>query len=431
VASGGGGRPLEDAILIARLNEAALVIVADDADIDPGLARLTDAPVPMFVTVPADGCWAAGLRHVPLAVVSLAQPNLLRRRQLWVDALAQEGLVADIEAIDAVANRFRLTPRRIVEAATAARISVRAPHGTRTAILTGQLLSAARRHAALDLGGLATPVTADYRWDDLVLPQHALRQLREFAEAIGNRDRIFRDWGFARGGACGLAALFAGGSGTGKTMSATVVARETGLDLWRIDLSTVVSKYIGETEKHLDRIFTTARDGNAILFFDEADALFGHRSEVKDAHDRYANIEVAFLLQRLEAHDGVSILATNLAKNVDPAFSRRMHAVIDFPPPDTALREGLWRRAFPPASPLAPDVDFAFLARQFSFAGGDIRTAALDAAFMAAAQDSLVTMSLVIQAVARQLLKQGKVPSPTEFREYYALLGGASKRSVA
>jgi SpoVK/Ycf46/Vps4 family AAA+-type ATPase len=210
-----------------------------------------------------------------------------------------------------------------------------------------------------------------------------------------------------------------------------VLAREAGLDLWRIDLSSVVSKYIGETEKQLDRIFATARDGNAILFFDEADALFGKRSEVKDAHDRYANIEVAYLLQRLEVFDGVVILASNLARNVDQAFSRRMQFVIEFPLPDAGLRERLWRASIPAGAPLAGDVDLAFLARQFALAGGDIRVVALDAAFAAAADDAPIDMARLCQAVSRQLLKQGKVPAASEFRQYQGLLAAADTRMAA
>ena len=171
--------------------------------------------------------------------------------------------------------------------------------------------------------------------------------------------------------------MFSGASGTGKTMSAAVVARELGLDLFRIDLSAVVSKYIGETEKNLERIFKAAEGSNAILFFDEADALFGKRSEVKDAHDRYANIEVAYLLQRMETYDGVLILATNLAKHIDEAFSRRIHVEIDFPLPDEVQRERLWRLLIPHAAPTAADVDYEFLARQFPLTGGEIRNVAL------------------------------------------------------
>src|SRR5581483_672071 len=167
--------------------------------------------------------------------------------------------------------------------------------------------------------------------------------------------------------------------GTGKTMAAEVIAHELGLDLYQIDLSRVVSKYVGETEKNLDRVFAEAETSNAILFFDEADALFGKRSEVKDAHDRYANIEVSYLLQKLEEHDGAVILASNLSKNIDDAFARRMHYVVDFPLPDESLRLRLWQGMFAPEAPLSTDVDFPFLAKQFPIAGGDIRNVALDA----------------------------------------------------
>jgi SpoVK/Ycf46/Vps4 family AAA+-type ATPase len=202
------------------------------------------------------------------------------------------------------------------------------------------------------------------------------------------------EWGFEQRIASGkgLKALFAGPSGTGKTMTAGVMARERGLDLYKIDLSAIVSKYIGETEKNLDRIFRAAQCSNAILFFDEADALFGKRSEVKDAHDRYANVEVAYLLQKIEEYEGVVILASNLSKNIDEAFSRRMHYVVEFPLPDDKHRELLWRGMFPPEVPLGADVDVRFLAKQFPLAGGDIKKVALDAAFLAAQDGQVVTM---------------------------------------
>jgi SpoVK/Ycf46/Vps4 family AAA+-type ATPase len=216
--------------------------------------------------------------------------------------------------------------------------------------------------------------------------------------------------------------LFTGASGTGKTMTAGVIARYLGLDLYKIDLSSVVSKYIGETEKNLDRIFRTTRASNAILFFDEADALFGKRSEVKDSHDRYANIEVAYLLQKVDEHEGAVILASNLSKNIDTAFSRRMHYVVEFPLPDESHREQLWRVMFPAQVPMGKDLDFAFLARQFPLAGGDIRNVVLDAAFLAAQDGRVVRMQHVICALARQVLKQGKAPSPAEFKQYYELI---------
>jgi hypothetical protein len=424
---------LAEAVLLARLADAALFIAADDAVPHAMLGGLTSAAVPVFIAMPMDGRWMLALKRVPVAVEAFHAPGLAPRRRLWAAALADEAIVVDDAAIDMAAARFRLTPRRIAQAAKAARIATRAADDERVEIEAPVLLAAARGQATLDLGALAVSVPAEGRWTDLVLPAVTMRQLRDVADAMVNRERVFREWGFARpGGAIGVAVLLAGGSGTGKTMSASILARETGLDLWRIDLSAVVSKYIGETERHLERIFSAARDGSAILFFDEADALFGRRSEVKDAHDRYANIEVAYLLQRLETHDGVSILATNLAKNVDPAFSRRMHAVIEFPLPDADLRERLWRNIFPPAAPLSPDVDFAFLARQFPFAGGDIRVAALDAAFLAAQDGGVVTMLMILRAVERQMRKQGKIPSATDFRQYYGSLGAAiAEASVA
>jgi SpoVK/Ycf46/Vps4 family AAA+-type ATPase len=262
-------------------------------------------------------------------------------------------------------------------------------------------------------------------WDDLILPVATQTRIRELASAIRFRHVVYAEWGFERRIASGrgVKALFAGGSGTGKTMTASVIAQDLALDLYKIDLSSIVSKYIGETEKNLDRIFQAAQSSNAILFFDEADALFGKRSEVKDAHDRYANIEVSYLMQKVEDHEGIVILASNLSKNIDEAFSRRLHYVIDFPLPDEIHRERLWRSMFPPEAPLAKDLDWRFLAKQFSIAGGDIRNVALDAAFLAAQDGRVITMKQLVNAMARQMMKQGRIPSPTDFKQYHALIG--------
>ncbi|MGR9073171.1 MAG: ATP-binding protein, partial [Gammaproteobacteria bacterium] len=243
-------------------------------------------------------------------------------------------------------------------------------------------------------------------------------------QAVKHRAKVYDDWEMANrvANANSLTVLFSGASGTGKTMTAGVIAREIGLSLYRIDLAGVVSKYIGETEKNLDRIFNAARRANAILFLDEADALMGKRSEVKDAHDRYANIEVAYLLQKMEEFDGVVILATNLYKNLDQAFSRRMHYIVEFPRPDAVHRERLWRTIFPARMPLGEDVDFRFLATHFGNTGGDIKNIALDAAFLAAQNGQVVTMQELIKAMARQMIKQGKAPSAAEFKQYHALI---------
>jgi hypothetical protein len=423
---------LGDAVLHARMHGAALYIDVEAVTADAAFAVLTRAKLPVFLAAIHGGeRWAMVLKQVPLAVLNFPAPDAAARALLWDAALAREGVGATPKAVARTADAYRLSPGRIAAAAAGARIAAQARRGSGSLIADDDLFAAARKHCALDLGTLAQPLSTDRGWGDLVLPAATMGQLREFANAVAHRERVFRGWGFAKPGApMGLSALLAGSSGTGKTMSATVIAHETGLDLWRIDLSAVVSKYIGETEKHLDQIFRTARDGNAILFFDEADALFGKRSEVKDAHDRYANIEISYLLQRLEGHDGVCLLATNLAKNVDAAFSRRIHAVIEFPLPDAALRETLWRRALSGA-PVADDVDFAFVARQFQLPGGDIRVVSLDAAFLACGWDGPITMAILIRAIARQLQKQGRIPSATEFRHYYPLLGNEPRASVA
>ncbi len=251
-----------------------------------------------------------------------------------------------------------------------------------------------------------------------------MRQLRDVCASEKYRQVVYATWGFDQRLTLGkgLNTLFCGSSGTGKTMAAGILAGELGLDLYKIDLSIVVSKYIGETEKQLSQVFREARSSNAILFFDEADALFGKRSEVKDAHDRYANVEVAYLLQKMEEYEGIVILATNFRKNMDDAFTRRMHHIVEFPFPDAEYRERIWKGIIPAGAPLAGDVDFGFLARQFELAGGNIRNVAVAAAFLAAEEGCPICMEHFIVATARELQKTGKLPSRSEFREYYELI---------
>ncbi len=420
---------IRDGLLGARLADALLLIEADAAALSAMAPALRDAAAPVFLSTPQGAAWRAPLAGLPMVEVHFVAPDRAARQGLWATALRRAGLLTDSAALAEAAQRFRLSARQIETASASLRFGLGLKPGERASVGADALIASARRQAGVELGGLAQRTTAANGWRDLVLPPASLSQLRRLGGAIRHRERVFAEWGF--GGGPGVTALFSGSPGTGKSMSAAVLAREAGLDLWRIDLSAVVSKYIGETEKHLDRVFALARDGNAILFFDEADALFGKRSEVKDAHDRYANIEVAFLLQRLEAFDGVVILASNLAGNVDPAFSRRMHFVIEFPLPEPGLRERLWRAALPKRAPLAEDVDLAFLARQFALAGGDVRVAALDAAFAAAADEGPIDMARLCRAVSRQLLKKGKVPAASDFRQYQALLAAADARTAA
>jgi SpoVK/Ycf46/Vps4 family AAA+-type ATPase len=248
-------------------------------------------------------------------------------------------------------------------------------------------------------------------WDDLVLRRDRLERLTAVAQHRRYRSRVFGSWGFAHKLALGrgLSALFLGPPGTGKPMAAGVIARDLGLDMYQIDLAAVVSKYIRETEKHLGELFDEAEAMNAVLFFDEADALFAKRTQVQDANDRYANLETSYLLQRIDAYEGVVILASNLAKNMDDAFVRRLAFVVEFPFPGAAERLTIWQRIFPPEVPLEPDVDLQHLARRLELAGGHIRNVALAAAFMAAEEGHGLGMRHILHAARRELQKMGKV----------------------
>jgi hypothetical protein len=280
-----------------------------------------------------------------------------------------------------------------------------APNG---AVMEHLLWDVCRVHARPSLDDLAQRIDPVARWDDLVLPETQTRTLHEVAIHVRQQATVYERWGFSarcsRG--LGISALFVGASGTGKTMAAEVLANELRLDLYRIDLSQVVSKYIGETEKNLRRVFDAAEDGGAILLFDEADALFGKRSEVKDSHDRYANIEVSYLLQRMEAYRGVAILTTNMKSALDPAFMRRIRFVVQFPFPDARQRVEIWRRIFPDSTP-TERLEFANLAR-LNIAGGNIRNIALNGAFLAADEGQPVHMSHLLQAARGEYAKLEK-----------------------
>jgi SpoVK/Ycf46/Vps4 family AAA+-type ATPase len=264
------------------------------------------------------------------------------------------------------------------------------------------------------LDELAQRIKPVATWDNLVLPNREHQMLKEIAAQVKQRSKVYDIWGFAVRGANGLgiSTLFAGASGTGKTMAAEVLAHELRLDLYRIDLSQVVSKYIGETEKNLRKVFDAAEAGGAILLFDEADALFGKRSEVKDSHDRYANIEVSYLLQRMEAYRGLAILTTNMKSAIDIAFLRRIRFVVQFPFPDITQRTEIWRRIFPARMP-TEGLDFNKLAR-LNVAGGNIRNIALNAAFLAADEDKPVQMSHLLRSAKSEYAKLEKTLTEAE-----------------
>jgi SpoVK/Ycf46/Vps4 family AAA+-type ATPase len=317
-------------------------------------------------------------------------------------------------------SKFRFSGGQIRDAAATAQNLARWRDPEKSGVTIEDLYTASRLQSNRKLAALAQKITPHYGWDDIVLPPDRLQQLREICNYVKYRALVYHQWGFDNKLAMGkgLNALFAGPSGTGKTMAADIIAGELGLDLYKIDLSRVVSKFIGETEKNLSRIFSEAETSNAILFFDEADALFGKRSEVRDSHDRYANIEISYLLQRMEEYDGVVILATNLRKNMDDAFVRRMHFTVDFPYPGGRERQMIWDRIWPDDIPRSPQLDLGFMAHRFELAGGNIRNIALAAAFLAADDGGVVAMPHLIHATRREYQKMGKVITDGEFGEY-------------
>ena len=358
--------------------------------------------------------------------VSFVSADFIQRRANWQASLTQHEIQLSIDDLDSLAERFRITSHQIADAVAtahnrafwqAAAVPGKGKKAKRAVKPNvGDLFAAARSQSGSELASLAQKVEPKYGWDDIVLPDDALTQLREICQRVTHRHRVMNEWGFDRKLSLGkgVNALFAGPSGTGKTMAAEVIANELGLDLYKIDLSGVVSKYIGETEKNLNRIFAVAESANAILFFDEADALFGKRSEVRDSHDRYANIEISYLLQKMEQYEGITILATNLRQNMDDAFVRRLAFTVNFPFPDQSQRCRIWAGILPTEIALAKDVDLGFMAGQFKLSGGNIKNVALSAAFLAAADGGQVNMAHLFHATQREYQKLGKTLSEAE-----------------
>ena len=365
---------------------------------------------------------ADALHGLPLLRIEFPIPTYAERVALWSKSLNghHDG---DLD-LQAVAGKFRFSGGQIRDAASTAGNLARRRDPENGHITTADIYAAGRLQSNRKLTSLARRIIPHYGWNDIVLPPDRIGQLQEICNIVKHRAMVFEDWGFDRKLSLGkgLSVLFAGTSGTGKTMAAEVIANELGLDLYKIDLSTVVSKFIGETEKNLARIFAEAETSNAILFFDEADALFGKRSEIKDSHDRYANIEVSYLLQKMDEYEGITILATNLRKNMDEAFARRLVSVILFPFPEEEYRIRIWEGIWPPETPRAGDLNIAFMARQFKLAGGNIKNIALAAAFLAAEDGQAVGLDHLIWATRRELQKMGKVCVESDFGPYYSLI---------
>jgi hypothetical protein len=387
----------------AALLNAGLFIAIDESEVDAALARFV-ARLTGLVIVASRHPPATDTDNIHYVV---DRPDAAERRQLWNYAVGvKSGELAP--ALNALASQYRLSARRI--AAIAANASDPDPHRYVTA------LHHASRTEGAALPSLAQRIDARAGWDDLVLPHPQRAALQQLAVHTRHRLRVHHEWGFASRSSRGLgiATLFWGESGTGKTLAAEVLANELGLALYRIDLSAVVSKYIGETEKNLRKLFDAAEDTGAVLLFDEADALFGKRSEVKDSHDRYANIEVSYLLQRMEAYSGLAILTTNHKAALDSAFQRRLRFAVHFPFPDQVQRETIWRAVFPADAPL-DGIDYAKLAR-LDVPGGTIRNIAMSAAFLAAESDVPIGMEQLLRGAQLEAAKREKPYSDAETR---------------
>jgi AAA+ superfamily predicted ATPase len=358
---------------------------------------------------------AGDARELPFVRIEMPVLDATQRAVLWREELGalvdgDEGTAA------ALAGKFRFGPVQIRDAAATMRRMASRP-GEPPRLSLQDAHEACRLHSNQKLSNVARKITPKYRWADIVLPADRLAMLRDICNHMKYRGQVYGDWGFGRKLAMGkgLAVLFAGPSGTGKTMAADIIAGELGLDLFKIDLASIISKYIGETEKNLGSIFDEAETSNAILFFDEADALFGKRSEVKDSHDRYANVEVGYLLQRLEEYEGVAILATNFRKNMDEAFVRRLHFTVEFPFPTHEDRRNIWARAWPEETPRDDAIDPDDLGRRFEMTGGNISNVVLAAAFLAADEGGRVQLGHVMRATQREFQKMGKLTDDRAF----------------
>lgn len=423
----------------ARLMKIALYLDNDRDDYQAGPSPFGDAPAPDRSDAVASflqraGAWTfvasrePGLRiDRPHRIVEACRPNSDEQVAAWAEAIGfdRESLdPTEYRALTGLASQYPLDHDAIHD--VVARVTHRGKYYLHPADLIEDLWNECRILCRPHGHGMAQRIDAKATWDQLVLPERPAQLLRTIVEQVRHRHEVYYTWGFAevldRG--LGLSVLFAGESGTGKTMAAEVIANELDVDLYKIDLSSILSKYIGDVEKNLKRVFDAFEDSGAILFFDEADSLYGKRTEIKDSHDRYANIAVNYLLQRIEAYRGLAILATNFKSALDPALSRRLRFVVDFPQPGLSERAEIWRRVFPEETPLE-DLDAERLAR-LPLNGGSIRVVALNAAFAAAAEDSpFVAMRHLLDAARDECVKLGKAVPPSEF-----LTPGLSRRPV-
>lgn len=366
----------------------------------------------LFLIIGSEERWRTKKEMISIHVPGMdAKARRLIWNQHFPEMEAEHG-----HELDLIAQQFELDPFSIAQAALAAKDRACFCHSD---ISTSDLWEACREQSGWRMDELGERIIPVQSWKDIVLPEDLLRQLHEIASQVDYRTQVYEDWGFGEklGRGRGISALFSGPSGTGKTMAAEVLANHLKLDLFRIDLAGVVSKYIGETEKNLKKVFDAAEQSGAILFFDEADALFGKRTEVKDSHDRYANIEVSYLLQRIEDYRGLAILATNYKSALDRAFLRRLRFQLDFPLPDAISRRRIWQQVFPTQAEVE-SLDYDFLS-QLEISGGNIKNIALNAAFLAASQGSPIQMAHILLSTRREYAKIDKLTTEAEFGVHY------------
>lgn len=388
------------------------------------LVRALDS-FPGSVFLSAGQLWEPGsaLRNNTFISCAFPLPALSERKQLWKMCLENfENSITEAD-IEDLAARFKLSGGQIRDVISTAQGFAASRGRDKVVIATEDLYRACRNRSSLKLNSLARKINPKRKWKDIVLAAPVKEQLEEICAFVRHKETVYSEWGFDKKLSLGkgLNILFAGPSGTGKTLAAEIIAGEVGLDLYKIDISGTVSKYIGETEKNLKKIFGEAVIGNAILFFDEADALFGKRSEVNDSHDRYANIEVNYLLQQMEEHEGIIILASNYKRNLDDAFLRRLQFAVEFPIPDEASRKEIWTGMFPEKARLGEDVDFNFLSK-FKLTGGNIKNIALLSAVLAADGSGVIGMKEILRALKREFQKMGKICTPADFGTYYELV---------
>ncbi len=420
---------LKEADMLSRLFDAVLIVkgmeedddglpVLSDNELKAELEKLQPAVSPLFLL-------SERMLHLHLKLsaisIELEDTTVDERIELFKDGFKNVELSEGV-AIDEVAVKFHFTPMQIRDASRRAEGIYKVD---RSPLSEDTVSECCYGEVVTKLDQLARRVKGKYTWDDIVIPHEIKRLVKQAIAHVKYHHKIYSEWGFGKKltYGTGVSILFAGVPGTGKTMCAQIIARELSMEMYKVNLSQIVSKYIGETEKNLQAVFTEARNSNCILFFDECDSLFGKRSsEVKDSNDRNANVETAYLLQQIEEYDGVCILATNLLQNIDEAFLRRITFVVHFPFPDAGSREEIFKRTFPKDMPLSDDIDWKFISGKFELSGGYIKNIVLSASFLAAEEDTIVSMRHMVNAAVDEMRKNGIVVVRETLAEYADLL---------